>query len=198
MKDELIKALNELKVIQFSDDDIQKRIDKMKSGILDNKLEFLKSTTPKMYLTADIKNIDKRIVESKKTFVWITGAWGCGKTYSLYAIRNNKILNNNFYFEIKNENELNYDLKISRINAIDNITVNENKIKYLCQFYFDLIDYHYVNKKRLYISSTLNYNVWLNELNRLSAENAGAIASRFSNNIELIELKGDDRRKQFI
>ena len=88
---------------------------------LRKKLELLKKIKELKFNVSNIKNIDQRILTSIKRFVWITGVYGTGKTYSLYAIRNNEILNKgNSYFEIQIEADLNYDInyrKIARLMA---------------------------------------------------------------------------------
>jgi hypothetical protein len=92
------------------------------------------------------------------------------------------------------ENELNYDVDFRQINAIDNLTCNEIKIKFLAQFYFNLFDYCWKNKKKLFITATIEPELWLIQLDRFCVENAGAIADRIRQSLEIIYLEGESKR----
>ena len=164
-----------------------------------NKNIFIQQTTPKEYWKADIKKIDKKITEfiyNDKIFCWIFGNKGVGKTYSLYAVRNHLIIDlNDIYFEIKMEGELDYDVNFKRLNAIDNLAISDNKMKFLADYYFNLIDWHWKTHKKLFLTSTISINKWLELLSKYNIDSAEAISSRFSNKIDNIELFGNDKRK---
>jgi hypothetical protein len=187
-------ALKELKV----DEEAIKRYEEKKEVDIFQQRQFLiERTTPKEFINADIKNIDNKIINftrSNKIFCWIYGVKGVGKTYSLYAIRNYQIYRGNS-FDLVMEGELNYDKDFRDINAVDNLCISDSKIKFLSDYYFNLIDYCWKHHKKLYLTSTKKHNYWIEMLSYMNNENAEAIASRFSNAIEIIELKGDDRRK---
>ena len=187
-------ALSGLKV----DEEAIKRYEEKKEKEIFQQRQFLiERTTPKEFINADIKNIDKRIIDfarSNKIFCWIYGVKGVGKTYSLYAIRNYQIYRGNF-FDLVMEGELNYDKDFRDINAVDNLCISDSKIKFLSDYYFNLIDYCWKHHKKLYLTSTKKHDYWIEMLSSVNNENAEAIASRFSNAIEVIELKGNDRRK---
>ena len=188
-------ALSGLKV----DEEAIKRYEEKKEKEIFQQRQFLiERTTPKEFINADIKNIDKRIIDfarSNKIFCWIYGVKGVGKTYSLYAIRNYQIYRGNF-FDLVMEGELNYDKDFRDINAVDNLCISDSKIKFLSDYYFNLIDYCWKHHKKLYLTSTKKHDYWIEMLSNVNNENAEAIASRFSNAIEIIELKGNDRRKR--
>jgi predicted YcjX-like family ATPase len=170
---------------------------KIEDSILENKKQFISMTTPVIYRESWINQIDKRILESKKVFIWLTGCTGSGKTFSIQALRNYEIIKkSNLYFNIVMENEMDYNYtKFSQVNAVDNITCESSKLKYLNSLYFDIIDYCCKNKKRLYFTSTKDFQSWINAMAEFSNENARAISSRFSNNIDLIDLGKFDKRK---
>lgn len=187
-----------LKSMKSNDIAIKRYEERREKEILQQRQFFIERTTPKEFLKADIKKIDKRIINFAKgnnLFCWIHGVKGVGKTYSLYAIRNYFIYKGNIYFDIKMEGELNYDIDFRDINAVDNLCMSDSKIKFLSDYYFNLIDWCWKYQKKLYLTSTKDYNFWLDMLSKINLENAEAIASRFSNNIEIIELKGNDKRK---
>jgi hypothetical protein len=93
------------------------------------------------------------------------------------------------------ENELNYDTNFKKINAVDNVVIEASKIKFLSQFYFDLIDYCWKNEKKLCLTSIHLPEKWLSSFFELKAENAGAIADRMKkNSYELIELTNGSLR----
>ena len=122
---------------------------------------------------------------------------GVGKTFSLYAVRNFNILTKgNIYFDIRMEGELNYDIDFKKINAVDNLAISDSKMKFLADYYFNLIDWKWKTHQKLILTSTKKPNEWLELLSKYNNESAEAISSRFSNSIDIIELIGNDRRKQ--
>ena len=188
---------NALKGLKVDEEAIKKYEEKREKDIFQQRQFLIERTTPKEFINADIKNIDNRIINfarSNKIFCWIYGVKGVGKTYSLYAIRNYQIYRGNS-FDLVMEGELNYDKDFRDINAVDNLCISDSKIKFLSDYYFNLIDYCWKHHKKLYLTSTKKHNYWIEMLSYMNNENAEAIASRFSNAIEIIELKGNDRRK---
>ena len=188
---------NALKRLKVDEEAIKKYEEKREKDIFQQRQFLIERTTPKEFINADIKNIDNRIINfarSNKIFCWIYGVKGVGKTYSLYAIRNYQIYRGNF-FDLVMEGELNYDKDFRDINAVDNLCISDSKIKFLSDYYFNLIDYCWKHHKKLYLTSTKKHDYWIEMLSNVNNENAEAIASRFSNAIEVIELKGNDRRK---
>jgi len=183
----------------YNDERVNKYRAEYENNIKEKRLLFIKNTTPKEFINARIENIDKRIInfmENGKLFCWISGVKGVGKTYSLYAIRNFLILSKgNIYFEVQMEGELCYDINFKRINAVDNLGISESKFKFLADYYFNLIDWSWKQHKKLYLTSTLSHEKWIEILSNYNTEAAEAIASRFSNNIEIIDLGNIDRRK---
>lgn len=196
MKGVFSEIINEFKI---DDTKTNESIKQYENNIKQERFYFLKQTTPQIFQTANIENIDKRIKDfilSNKIFCWIYGDFGRGKSYSIYAVRNYFIIQKgNIYFDIKMEGELNYDIDFKKINAIDNLAISESKMKYLADYYFNLIDWCWKNKKKLYLTSTKKFDEWLSFFSKYNNESAQAIASRFSNNLEYIELLGQDRRK---
>ena len=189
---------NALKGLKVDEEAIKKYEEKREKDIFQQRQFLIERTTPKEFINADIKNIDNRIINfarSNKIFCWIYGVKGVGKTYSLYAIRNYQIYRGNS-FDLVMEGELNYDKDFRDINAVDNLCISDSKIKFLSDYYFNLIDYCWKHHKKLYLTSTKKHNYWIEMLSYMNNENAEAIASRFSNAIEIIELKGNDRRKR--
>jgi chromosomal replication initiation ATPase DnaA len=190
------KIIDEIKV---DDNKVDEYIKQYEQNIKSERWYFLKKTTPENFWKASITLIDKRIIEfikNNKIFCWIYGSFGTGKTYSLYAIRNYFIMQKGkIYTNIFQEDILNYDIKIRDIDMIDNFGMTENKLKYLTEFYFTLFDFCWRERKKLYIVSNKHYREWLEMLNKNNAEFSGSIASRFSNNIDCIELQGKDKRK---
>jgi DNA replication protein DnaC len=159
---------------------------------------YIDMTTPFEYRNADIKNIDTRIVnfcKNDKRFCWIHGIKGVGKTYSLYAIRNAKIYQGYKTFTVCMEGELNYDMPFKDIDAVDNLCISDSKMKFLADYYFNLIDWCWKCHKKLYLTSTKPLKEWLRMLSMYNTESAEAIASRLSNVTDLVELTGNDRRK---
>ena len=188
---------NALKGLKVNEEAIKKYEEKREKDIFQQRQFLIERTTPKEFINADIKNIDNRIINfarSNKIFCWIYGVKGVGKTYSLYAIRNYQIYRGNS-FDLVMEGELNYDKDFRDINAVDNLCISDLKIKFLSDYYFNLIDYCWKHHKKLYLTSTKKHNYWIEMLSYMNNENAEAIASRFSNATEIIELKGNDRRK---
>lgn len=188
---------NILNGIKVDDEAIRKYEEKKEKELFQQRQFLIERTTPKEFINADIKNIDKRIIDfakGNKTFCWIHGVKGVGKTYSLYAIRNYQIYRG-YSFDLCMEGELNYDKDFRDINAVDNLCISDSKIKFLADYYFNLIDFCWKCHKKLYMTSTKKYNYWIEMLSKVNTENAEAIASRFSNVIEVIELQGADKRK---
>ena len=186
-----------LKNIKVDENLIKQYEEKKEREIFQQRQFLIERTTPKEFIKADIKNIDNRIIDfakSNKIFCWIYGIKGIGKTYSLYAIRNYQIYKGNI-FDLVMESELNYNKDFRDINAIDNLYMSGSKIKFLSDYYFNLMDYCWKHHKKLYMTSTRHYNEWIKLLSSVNVENAESIASRFSNVIQAIELKGDDKRK---
>jgi DNA replication protein DnaC len=183
----------------YDDEKVNKYRLQYENNIIEERRLFIKNTTPKEFINADIKNIDKRLISfmrNEKRFCWISGVKGSGKTYNLYAIRNFLILNKGYiYFDVQMEGELCYDVNFKKIDAVDNLGISESKFKFLADYYFNLIDWSWKQHKKLYLTSTLSYSKWIEILSKYNTESAEAIASRFSNNIEIIELTGDDKRK---
>jgi chromosomal replication initiation ATPase DnaA len=199
MKETIKKIIDSLK--NRNEDDVLKAIQQTENNIREEHITFLQNTTPKHFWDADIKSIDYRIaafMKNDKKFCWIYGEYGNGKTYSIYAIRNYLIMQNNIYFEIIMEGEINYETNFKRISAVDNIGISEGKFKFLSDYYFNLFDYCWRSEKKLYLTSTLNPDKWLDKLRVVNPENAAAIASRLSNVTDIIELIGDDRRKNIL
>jgi DNA replication protein DnaC len=199
MKEIIKQIIDKLK--NRNEDDVLKAIQETEKNIKEEHINFLHNTTPKHFWNADINLIDTRIkdfMNNNKKFCWIYGEYGSGKTYSIYAIRNYLIMQNNIYFEIIMEGEINYDTNFKRINAIDNIGISEGKFKFLSDYYFNLFDYCWRSEKKLYFTSTLSPEKWIEKLRIVNPENAAAIASRLSNVTDIICLTGSDRRKNII
>lgn len=162
----------------------------------------IKEKIPEIYFDADINKIDKRIIafkKSNKTFCWIYGQPGTGKTYSLYAMLVDLIKENieNSEFKILKEYEIKFDDEYKHCFALDDfgLSRNDNRNKYLIDFYFMVIDYFLENKKKLFITSNLSINEWIAEMKRINEDTVMRIASRLSNVTDFIELKGQDKRK---
>jgi len=165
---------------------------------------LINSSIPAIYRNADIKNIDKRILNFKsnnKNFCWLCGKAGTGKTYSLYAISIDRIKEFKDFrsnLNIVKEYNIKYEEgEQKNIEAIDDfgLSKNENRNKYLLDWYFVLFDYVLEHNKKLYITSNLSINEWVKEMKNINDDTAMRIASRLSNVTDLIELTGNDRRK---
>lgn len=165
---------------------------------------LINRSIPEIYRNADIKNIDKRIIDfksNKKNFCWISGKAGTGKTYSLYAISIDMIKKFKDYrssLSIVKEYNIKYeDGEQKNIDAIDDfgLSKNENRNKYLLDWYFVLFDFILENNRKLYITSNLSINEWIKEMKLINDDTAMRIASRLSNVTDIIELTGNDRRK---
>lgn len=194
---EIFKEL--LKNIKIDDNLIEHHEKKYRENIKQERYLFINNTTPKIYINANFENINKQIknfINSNKLFCWIYGGYGTGKTYSLYAIRNYHIMQKgNIYFNVVMEGELNYDFNFKKIDSIDNLAISESKMKFLADFYFNLIDWCWKNNKKLYLTSTKDFKEWLSFFSKYNSESSHAIASRFSNNLEVINLGEKDLRK---
>jgi DNA replication protein DnaC len=165
-----------------------------------NRIELIKYKTPEKYQDARIETIDKRIVnfmKSDKLFCWIYGLCGTGKTYSLYAIKNNLLLNSYYEFKVIKEYSIDYGVKPEIIDAIDDFALseNDNRNKHLIDLYFGIIDYFIENNKKLYITSNISLQAWINKMTRFNDLTASRIASRMSNVTDVINLIGSDKRK---
>jgi len=195
---------NTLKQIKIDDSKIIEYEKQNQLQLQQERLYILQKTTPVEFQDADIKKIDSRIIEflkSNKIFCWISGVKGAGKSWSLYALRNSKIMQGQ-KFEIKMEHEIFWDSEKNNmncdyryINAIDNIEIENSQPKSLIKFYFSIIDWCWKNHKKLFFTASVDCKKWLDMVGRINVDHAESIASRFSKNIEFIELQNIDRRK---
>lgn len=196
---EMLKEIKKNQFDNINDAEIEKYEKRRQEEMRQERQMYIDMTTPEEYKKADYKNIDKRItdfISNDKRFCWIYGVKGVGKTYSLYAIRNYYILEKgNTTFSVVMEGELNYDYSFKDINAVDNLCISDAKMKFLADYYFNLIDYCWKNHKKLYLTATKKYSEWIKMLSNYNMESAEAIASRLSNVTDVIELVGNDRRK---
>lgn len=172
---------------------------KIQSYRENDNLIYILRNIPEIYQNANMSKIDKRIisfVNSKKNFCWIHGKPGTGKTYSLYAILINRIYNNDRSKTVK-EYQIRFEEKIETIIAIDDLGLskNENRNRYLLDWYFSLFDYKLEHNEKLYITSNLSISEWIANMKKLNDDTAIRIASRLSNVTDEIELVGEDKRK---
>jgi len=162
--------------------------------------EIIQVEIPLIYRGAELKNIDKRIIDfmgNKNNFAWIYGKAGTGKTYSLYALSCNKINERGRALKIVKEYNIKFDEEYKTIQAIDDMGLsnNENRNKYLLDWYFVLIDHILENDKKLLITSNLTISEWIDNMKRINGDTAMRIASRLSNTTDFITLQGQDRRR---
>lgn len=167
---------------------------------LNESKRVIQYTISELYQDADIHLIDKRIInfmDNKKNFCWLYGKAGVGKTYSLNAISIARIKSNKIHLKIVKEYNIKYDDTYKNIDAIDDfgLSKNENRNKYLLDWYFTLIDSVLENNKKLYITSNLSIQEWIANMKKINDDTVMRIASRLSNVTDIIELIGNDRRK---
>lgn len=196
---DFFNMLNEMKKEKLDDSKVDEYEKKRQDEMRQERQMYIDMTTHAEYKQANYKKIDNRIIEfinNDKRFCWIHGVKGVGKTYSLYAVRNYYILEKgNTTFNVVMEGELDYDYNFKDINAVDNLCISDAKMKFLADYYFNLIDYCWKCHKKLYLTSTKKYSEWVKLLSNYNMESAEAIASRLSNVTDVIHLEGCDRRK---
>lgn len=167
----------------------------------ENKVIRIKNEIPFEYQNIEYNNVNFiKFMQSEKIFCWITGATGVGKTAMLYSRKIYEINKNIYYkrLEIIREIDFNYDTYTKGLIAIDDVGVEENKenrYKYLINYYYDLIDKKRNQNEKCIFTSNLKLNEWIKLLHKYDKFNADRIASRLSIVTDIIELKGEDRRK---
>lgn len=160
---------------------------------------------PELYKDAWVENCDNKIkhwIENRKekTGLYLYGGCGTGKTYTLYAIYRNAILNgyrSRIYNVVEllrlfkkdfNLDERNFEkcLDYEGVLFLDDLGAEKNSE------FVDETLYHLINTRNEKMLPTLfSSNLSLKEL---AEKNGDRLASRIVEMCEVVELKGEDKR----
>lgn len=154
------------------------------------------------YSEADIKNVDKKIVDLLKKSgkgIFLFGDTGRGKTYTLYAI-NKRFREIGMQSKIENWVELLLELRErtqylrDAINELVNTNIlmiddlgSERQTEWSQEILYTIINIAYEREKKLFIATNLS-------LDEFTLRYGDRIFSRLMEMCEPYELKGKDRR----
>ena len=177
-----------------------------KSEVSEELLNKINKYTPPIFIDSWLENCDQKIKdwaikEKEKKGLYIYGACGTGKTYSLYAIRknclasevNSRIINTVellrlFKLDFNDKHEHNFEnyLEYTGILFIDDIGAEKNS-EFVDETLYHLINVRY--EKMLPTCFTSNLS-----LKELAEKNGDRLVSRIAGMCEIIKLEGNDRR----
>jgi DNA replication protein DnaC len=192
---ELIKqSLDSIEPI--SDDELEKKQTAENQEKINEKIKEL---IPKRYHQAEVRN--KEILDffrTDKLFLWIHGFTGSGKTESVYALMRlciTKHINSRFF--MYNESTINYETRFVGIPIIDDLwlSANAKRKENLLDIYYELINEKYEHGLQLIITSNFSPDTWLDDAKKINSQMTNRITSRFSKNIQIVDLGKNDYRR---